>query len=283
MAGDRRHRDARDHGGRREHGDTQPMPGFPGSRSGGHGYPPQQGGGHGGDRYSGHGYGAPEHGGQGHGGPGYGGPGPGGPGYGAPDDRDPDHEPYEDHGPVEPGPPPLGWKELLRGLVLRPDPTFWHMRDHAVWGPALIVTFLYGLVAVFGLDSARDSILAATLSNLIPYLLVTGVAMVIGALLLSTVTHTLARQLGGNGHWAPTAGLAMLIMTMTDVPRLGLAVFLGGADIIVQIVGWITWLYAGFLLTLMVSRSHELPWPRALGASAIQLIAILMLVKLGTL
>ncbi|GAB3108859.1 Yip1 family protein [Streptomyces calidiresistens] len=263
MAGHRRHRDARDHGGRREHGDTQPMPGFPESRSGGYGYPPQHGGGHGDDRYSGHGYDGPGYGGHGH--------------------REPDPAPYEDHGPAEPGPPPLGWKELLRGLVLRPDPTFWHMRDHAVWGPALIVTFLYGLVAVFGLDSARDSILATTLSSLIPYLLVTGVAMVIGALLLSTVTHSLARQLGGNGHWAPTAGLAMLIMTMTDVPRLALAVFLGGADIIVQIVGWLTWLYAGFLLTLMVSRSHELPWPRALGASAIQLIALLMLVKLGTL
>ncbi len=32
----------------------------------------------------------------------------------------------------------------------------------------------------------------------------------------------------------------------------------------------------------MVSRSHDLPWPRALGASAIQLIALLSIVKLGT-
>jgi hypothetical protein len=157
------------------------------------------------------------------------------------------------------------------------------MRDYGMWGPALVVTFLYGLVAVFGLDSARDSILDTTTSTLIPYLLVTGVAMVLGALLLGTVTHNLARQFGGNGLWAPTTGLAMLIMTLTDLPRLAVALFLGGADPVVQVLGWATWLFAGLLLTMMVSRSHEVPWPRALAASAIQLLAILALVKLGTL
>jgi hypothetical protein len=152
-----------------------------------------------------------------------------------------------------------------------------------MWVPALVVTFLYGLVAVFGLDSARDSILDTTTSTLFPYLLVTGVAMVLGALLLGTVTHNLARQFGGNGLWAPTAGLAMLIMTLTDLPRLAVALFLGGAAPIVQVLGWATWLFAGVLLTMMVSRSHEIAWPRALAASAIQLLAILALIKLGTL
>jgi hypothetical protein len=33
----------------------------------------------------------------------------------------------------------------------------------------------------------------------------------------------------------------------------------------------------------MVSKSHDLPWPKALGASAIQLVALLALIKLGTL
>ncbi|UCM89281.1 Yip1 family protein [Streptomyces marincola] len=182
-----------------------------------------------------------------------------------------------------PPPPPLRWQELLTGILFRPDRTFWHMRDYAVWWPALIVTFLYGLVAVFGLDEARESILETTASTVAPYLLVTGAAMVLGALVLSTVTHNLARQFGGNGIWAPTAGLAMLIMTLTDVPRLALAIFLGGANPVVQIVGWVTWLYAGFLFTLMVSRSHEIAWPRALASSTIQLLALLMLVKLGTL
>jgi hypothetical protein len=33
---------------------------------------------------------------------------------------------------------------------------------------------------------------------------------------------------------------------------------------------------------MMVSRSHDLPWPKALAASSIQLIALLSIVKLGT-
>jgi Yip1-like protein len=198
----------------------------------------------------------------------------------------PPPQPYPDPyavPPPAPPPPKLPWKELLTGVAFRPSATFWQMRDYTMWVPALVVTFVYGLVAVFGLDSARDSILDTTTSTLGPYLLVTGVAMVLGALLLGTVTHNLARQLGGNGLWAPTTGLAMLIMTLTDVPRLALALFLGGAAPLVQLLGWATWIYAGVLFTMMVSRSHELPWPRALAASAIQLLAILALVKLGTL
>ncbi|MDT0270143.1 Yip1 family protein [Streptomyces sp. DSM 44915] len=207
-----------------------------------------------------------------------------GDGYGDDGAPPPDDRPYGGPQPP-PGPPrdPLSWRPLLTGIVLRPSDTFWTMRDYQMWWPALIVSFLYGLVAVFGLDDSRDTILETTISSLIPYLLFTGVAMVLGALVLSTVTHNLARQLGGNGLWAPTAGLAMLIMTLTDVPRLALALFLGGGHPVVQVLGWATWLYAGLLFSMMVSRSHEIAWPRALAASAIQLLGLLMLIKLGTL
>ncbi|GAA3856849.1 Yip1 family protein [Streptomyces sedi] len=198
-------------------------------------------------------------------------------GYGAPA---PQGGPQPPEGPP---PDPLTWRPLLTGIVFKPSGTFWTMRDYQMWWPALIVSFLYGLVAVFGLDDSRDTILETTVSSLIPYLLFTGVAMVLGALVLSTVTHHLARQFGGNGLWAPTAGLAMLIMTLTDVPRLALALFLGGGNPAVQLLGWATWLYAGLLFTMMVSRSHEIAWPRALAASGIQLIGLLMLIKLGTL
>ncbi len=233
-------------------------------------------------------YGAPQHGGPDDGysqgttyGAGGHGPSHGGPPHGGPP---PGHDGAPGPGahPVSYG-PKLPWKELLTGVVLRPAPTFLRMRDYPMWGPALIVTYLYGLIAVFGLDDARETILETTAASVAPYLLFTGVAMACGALLLSTVTHALARQFGGNGHWAPTAGLAMLIMSLTDVPRLVLAIFLGGGHSVVQIVGWATWIYAGVLFTMMVSRSHELPWQRALAASSIQLLAVLMLVKLGTL
>ncbi len=183
-----------------------------------------------------------------------------------------------------PGPvgPRLHWKDLLRGVVLAPNQTFLQMRDYAMWAPALIVTFLYGLLAVFGFDGAREEAINATLSNAVPIVLTTAVAMVLSAFVLGVVTHTLARQLGGDGAWQPTVGLSMLIMSLTDAPRLLFALFLGGDASFVQVLGWATWVAAGALLTLMVSRSHDLPWPKALGASAIQLVALLSIVKLGT-
>ncbi|MEU4268050.1 Yip1 family protein [Streptomyces sp. NPDC026092] len=179
--------------------------------------------------------------------------------------------------------PRLPWKALLSGIVLRPGPTFLQMRDHAVWGPALTVTFLYGLLALFGFDQARDEAINTTLSKAIPYVLMTGVGFVVAGLIMGAVTNTLARQLGGDGAWQPTVGLSMLIMSITDAPRLVFALFLGGENGLVQVLGWLTWLAAGALFTMMVSRSHDLPWPKALGASAIQLVALLSLIKLGML
>lgn len=201
-----------------------------------------------------------------------------------------DDDPYGDgntyragDAPAQPAGPRLRWKGLLTGVVTRPGPTFWQMRDYPVWGPALIVTFLYGLLALFGFDQAREEAINATISTAVPYVLFTGVGFVIGGLVLGAVTHTLARQLGGTGSWQPTVGLSMLIMSITDAPRLLFAVFLGGENSLVQIVGWLTWLAAGALFTSMVSKSHDLPWPKALGASAIQLVALLSIIKLGTI
>ncbi|MFF3288793.1 Yip1 family protein [Streptomyces sp. NPDC003023] len=185
--------------------------------------------------------------------------------------------------PVAPAGPRLPWKQLLSGIVLRPGPTFLQMRDYPVWVPALVVTFLYGTLAIFGFDAPRDEVINATLSNAVPYVLITGVTFVISGLVLGAVTNTLARQLGGTGAWQPTVGLSMLIMSITDAPRLVFAMFLGGENSLVQVLGWVTWLAAGALFTSMVSKSHDLPWPKALGASAIQLIALLSIIKLGTI
>jgi len=184
--------------------------------------------------------------------------------------------------PAGPAGPRLHWKALLKGIVTAPNPTFLVMRDYTMWGPALVVTFFYGLLAVFGFDGARADAIDAKLSNAIPIVLTTAVAMVLSSFVLGVVTHTLARQLGGDGAWQPTVGLSMLIMSLTDAPRLIVAMFFGGDASFVQLLGWATWVAAGALLTLMVSKSHDLPWPKALGASAIQLVALLSIVKLGT-
>lgn len=261
---------------------------------------------------SGGGGGWPQAHGGGHGGPGAYGPGPTGHGEpeyfgdgggypGAPADpyaaNNPGHtqafsvgeDPYTQGdtyragtAPAGPVGPRLHWKDLLRGVILSPAQTFLQMRDYSMWGPALIVTFLYGLLAVFGFDGARADAINATLSNAVPIVLTTAVAMVLSAFVLGVVTHTLARQLGGDGAWQPTVGLSMLIMSLTDAPRLVVATFAGGDAPFVQILGWATWVAGGALLTVMVSKSHDLPWPKALGASAIQLVALLSIVKLGT-
>ncbi|MFE2303777.1 Yip1 family protein [Streptomyces sp. NPDC059445] len=178
--------------------------------------------------------------------------------------------------------PRLHWKDLLKGIVAAPNRTFLQMRDYTMWAPALIVTFLYGLLAVFGFDGAREDAITATLSNAVPIVLTTAVALVLSTFVLGVVTHTLARQLGGDGAWQPTVGLSMLIMSITDTPRLLFAMFLGGDASFVKLLGWITWVAAGALLTMMVGKSHDLPWPKALAASSIQLIAILSIIKLGT-
>ena len=175
--------------------------------------------------------------------------------------------------------PRLGWRDLLSGIVFRPHQTFLQMRDYTVWRPALIVTGIYGLVALFGFNAARDD---ATFSNAVPYAVITAITFIIGGLILGAVTDTVARQLGGDGSWQPTVGLSMLIMSITDAPRLLFALILGGDNGLVQALGWITWLGAVALFTIMVSKSHDLLWPKALGASAIELIALLSLVKLGT-
>ncbi|MDF3291447.1 Yip1 family protein [Streptomyces sp. RB6PN23] len=182
-----------------------------------------------------------------------------------------------------PAGPRLHWKELLSGIALRPGQTFWQMRDYQVWGPALIVTFVYGLLAVFGFDTARKDVLNSAFSNSIPWVLSTAVAVVLSGLMMGAVTHALARQLGGDGGWAPTIGLSMLITSLTDAPRLLFAIFLGGGNGLVQVLGWATWLACGALLTSMVSKSHDLPWQKALGSASIQLIALLVLFKLPTL
>lgn len=192
---------------------------------------------------------------------------------------------YRAGGQVAPrvtGPRPT-WKQLLAGIYREPARTFDRMRDHQAWLPAVTVSLVYGVLAVFGMGGTRDDIVNSTFSVAASALAAAAIGFTLAGAMLGGVTYAMARQLGGDGPWQSTVGLAMLIGWTSDVPRLLLALFLPGDNIVVQVAGWATWLLCAVLLTTMVRRVHDLPWGKAAGAAALQLLALLVLIKLPTL
>ncbi|MFJ6379782.1 Yip1 family protein [Kitasatospora sp. NPDC092039] len=175
------------------------------------------------------------------------------------------------------------WRELFAGLFRSPTAIFDRTRDHQVWLPALTVSLLYGALAVLGIGLTRDDIVNSTFTVALTGLLAAAVGFTVAGALFGGVTYGLARQLGGDGPWKATVGLAALIGWLTDAPRLLLDLVLPSGSAVVQVVGWATWMLCGYLLTSMVRRLHDLPWGKAAAASAIQLVALLVLIKLPTL
>ena len=157
------------------------------------------------------------------------------------------------------------------------------MRWHQVWAPALTVSAVYGALAVFGFADTRSEVVNGTFSIALTIVLSSAVGIIIAGLMFGGVTHVLARRFGGDGAWAPTIGFAMIISWTTDAPRLLFSFFLPSGNAFVQLLGWATWLLCAGLLAAMVRQLHDLPWGKALGASALQLIALLILIKLPTL
>lgn len=179
--------------------------------------------------------------------------------------------------------PRLSWKALLVGIYREPSRTFDRMRDHQLWLPALTVSLLYGVLAVLGIGMTHNDVVNSTFSVAAWALLGAAVAFTLAGAMLGAVTYGLARQLGGDGPWQSTVGLAALIGWTTDAPRLLFALFLPADNVVVQVLGWVTWLLCAALLTTMVRRVHDLPWGKAAGAAALQLLALLVLIKLPTL
>ncbi|MFF1797192.1 Yip1 family protein [Kitasatospora sp. NPDC058263] len=180
------------------------------------------------------------------------------------------------------GPRPR-WRELLIGIFRNPTATFDRTRDHQVWLPALTVSLLYGALAVLGIGLTHDDVVNSTFTSALTAMVVAAIGFTVAGATLGAVTYALARQFGGDGPWKSTVGLAVLIGWTTDAPRLLLALVLPSDNLVVQVVGWATWLFCAVLLTTMVRRVHDLPWGKAAGAAALQLLALLVLIKLPTL
>jgi hypothetical protein len=177
----------------------------------------------------------------------------------------------------------MPWRPLITGMYRHPRRTFTRMRTHQVWGPALSLSALYGVLAVFSFGDTRSEVVnsAFTLSLLVVVSSVVGI--VLAGLMFGAVTHALARRLGGDGAWMPTIGLAMLIMWTTTAPQLLFSWVLGTGNGFVQALGWLIWALCAWLLTVMVREVHDLPWGKAAAAAGVQLIALLLIIKLPTL
>ncbi|MEU9042638.1 MULTISPECIES: Yip1 family protein [unclassified Kitasatospora] len=175
------------------------------------------------------------------------------------------------------------WRELFIGLFRSPTAMFDRTRDHQVWLPALTVSLLYGSLAVLGIGLTHDDIVNSTFTVALTGIVAAALGFTVAGAVFGTVTYALARQLGGDGPWKSTVGLAALIGWLTDAPRLLLDLVLPSGSAVVQVVGWATWALCAFLLAGMVRRLHDLPWGKAAAASALQLLALLVLIKLPTL
>ncbi|MFE4514400.1 Yip1 family protein [Kitasatospora sp. NPDC056783] len=175
------------------------------------------------------------------------------------------------------------WRELFLGLLRGPTAIFDRTRDHQVWLPALTVSLVYGALAVLGIGLTHDDIVNSTFTVALTGILAAAIGFTVTGAIFGTVTYALARQLGGDGPWKATIGLAALIGWLTDAPRLLLDLVLPSGSPVVQVVGWATWMLCAYLLTSMVRRLHDLPWGKAAAASAVQLVALLVLIKLPTL
>ncbi|MFJ2862718.1 Yip1 family protein [Kitasatospora sp. NPDC087314] len=175
------------------------------------------------------------------------------------------------------------WRELLLGIFRAPTATFDRTRDHQVWLPALTVSMLYGALAVLGIGLTHDDIVNSTFTVALTGIVAAAIGFAVAGAIFGGVTYALARQLGGDGPWKSTVGLAALIGWLTDAPRLLLDLVLPSGSAVVQVAGWATWALCAFLLTSMVRRVHDLPWGKAAAASALQLLALLVLIKLPTL
>ncbi|MEV7924383.1 MULTISPECIES: Yip1 family protein [unclassified Kitasatospora] len=175
------------------------------------------------------------------------------------------------------------WRELLIGIFRAPTATFDRARDHQVWLPALTVSMLYGALAVLGIGLTHDDIVDSTFTVALTGIAAAAIGFAVAGAVFGGVTYALARQLGGDGPWKSTVGLAALIGWLTDAPRLLLDLVLPSGSAVVQVAGWATWAFCAYLLTSMVRRVHDLPWGKAAAASAVQLLALLVLIKLPTL
>ncbi|MFF4604429.1 YIP1 family protein [Streptomyces sp. NPDC001339] len=174
----------------------------------------------------------------------------------------------------------MWWHRLIFGLWYRPVDVMDEARDRSAWSAAVLLSLISGGVGVVSADAfhtqwAVDHDAALQLVGLAE------AGVLAASLALGTVTHAIARTLGGNGRFAPTASLFIVLFWVTDLPRLAIAAWLPADATFVQAATWTTWGFGYVLAVLLIRGQHHLSTWKSAATVSVQMLAALALLKLG--
>ncbi|WP_268977852.1 YIP1 family protein [Streptomyces sp. GS7] len=174
----------------------------------------------------------------------------------------------------------LWWHRLIFGLWYRPVDVFDEARDRSAWSAAALLCLISGGIGIVSVDAFRAQ-WAADRTAALQLAAMAEAGVLTASLALGAVTHAIARTLGGNGRFAPTASLFIVLFWVTDLPRLGIASWLPASSTFVQAATWTTWGFGYFLAVLLIRGQHHLPTHKSAAAVSVQMLASLALLKLG--
>ncbi|MFJ9414588.1 Yip1 family protein [Streptomyces sp. NPDC101227] len=185
--------------------------------------------------------------------------------------------------PEPPQPAPrrrLWWHRLIFGLWYRPVETLDEARDRGAWGAAVLLSLVSGGIGILSVEAFRQQWSAnRTMALQLAGLAEAGV--LVASLALGSVTHAIARTLGGNGRYAPTASLFIVVFWVTDLPRLAIVAWLPTDATFVQAATYATWGFGYVLAVLLIRGQHHLPTLKSAAAVSVQMLAALALLRLG--
>ncbi|MEU9114803.1 YIP1 family protein [Streptomyces sp. NPDC048483] len=183
--------------------------------------------------------------------------------------------------PREPAPRRrLWWHRLIFGLWYRPVEVLDEARDRSAWGAAVLLSLVSGGVGILSVDAFRQQWQTGrTMALQVAGLAEAG--LLVASLALGSVTHAIARTLGGSGRYAPTASLFIVLFWVTDLPRLAIVAWLSADATFVQAATYATWGFGYVLAVLLIRGQHHLPTLKSAAAVSVQMLAALALLRLG--
>ncbi|MFG2224031.1 YIP1 family protein [Streptomyces sp. NPDC048644] len=174
----------------------------------------------------------------------------------------------------------LWWHRLILGLWYRPVEVLDEARDRSAWSAALLLSLISGCIGVLSADAFHGQWAADHGAALQLVGLAVG-CVLLASFALGAVTHAIARTLGGNGRFAPTASLFIVLFWVTDLPRLAIASWLPSDSTFIQAATYTTWGFGYVLAVLLIRGQHHLPTHKAAAAISVQMLAALALLRLG--